>query len=135
MPMRTYAAEQASILLSRLAFRVNRTMKLADAESVHDLRVTTRRFSQCLRVFDEFFPSRERKRIEQRLRRIRSMAAEVRNRDVALALLKQAGVPAKAALVARLAKERKQATEELGARLERLKRREFSKKWRKRLKL
>lgn len=132
MPMRAYVTEQASALLRRLVFRAKRVMKLPDADAVHDLRVAIRRFTQCLRVFAQFFPSAETKKIRVRLRWVLRLAAEVRDRDIALALWKEAGLPS-ASVAARLARERKQAGERLVGGLRRLEERDFSRKWRRRL--
>ena len=62
-------------------------------------------------------------------------AAEIRNRDVALALLGEAGHTGRSQLIALLARERVQAEAELAALLKRWSRREFSAKWRARLDL
>ena len=134
MKIRAYAATQVSSLLGRLVFRINRVLKSSDPEAVHDLRVVIRRFAQGLRVFGPLLRSAEAKRIRRRLRRIASAAAEVRNRDVALQLCTEAGVPAEG-LIAGLREEREQARQRLIKRLGRLRRRDFSRKWRKRLRL
>ncbi len=131
--MSKYAAEQASALLGRLAFRVSRTARRADAHAVHDLRAAIHRFAQSLRVFGEFLPKGECKKIRRRLRRMGRAAAEVRNRDVALALCKEAGLPSTAAITSKLTEERKEAERELIVRLGRLAQRDFSRKWRQRL--
>lgn len=55
--MRKYATEHTSTLLRRLAYHMNRVGRSADSDSVHDLRVAIRRFTQSLRVFAPFFPS------------------------------------------------------------------------------
>ena len=133
MRMQKYAVEQTSALLARLAFRVCRTARRADAHSVHDLRVAIHRFAQSLRLFGEFLPKGECKKIRRRLRRIARAAAEVRNRDVALALCKEAGLPSTAAAASKLREERKEAEQKLIARLGRLAGRDFSRRWRQRL--
>ena len=56
--MQRYAREQASTLLRRLAFRMNRAAKVRDADSIHDLRVAIRRFEQCLQIFHQFLSGR-----------------------------------------------------------------------------
>lgn len=132
MPMRAYVAEQSAALLRRLVFRAKRVEKLPDADAVHDLRVAIRRFTQCLRVFAQFFPGAEAKKIRRRLQKVLRLAAEVRDRDIALALWKEAGLPS-AGVAARLARERKQAGERLVEGLRRLEERNFSRKWRRRL--
>ena len=133
MRMSKWAVEQASTLLGRMAFRVSRTAKRADAESVHDLRVAIHRFTQSLRLFADFLPENECKKIRRRLRRISRTAAEVRDRDIALALCKEAGLSSNAAAARKLMEGRKKAEQELVARLNRFVRRDLSRKWRRRL--
>jgi len=124
-----YARERASTLLRRLAFRMNRAAKLHDPDSIHDLRVAIRRFEQCLRVFGQFFSSGHRKKIHRRLRKIMKLSGQVRNLDIALTLLKKAGVPAASALPARLRQQRKQAQVELLAVFDGWSRHGQSRKW------
>ena len=133
--MEKYARDQASLRLNRLAFELRRAAKSPDADSIHDLRVSIRRFTQCLKTFSQFFPSKEAKKVRRRLRTILKLAAEVRDRDIALELLAKApGNPA-SQISARLARDRKQAEEELAGALARWRRREFSLKCRNRLQL
>ena len=135
MQMRAYAVEQATALLGHLAFRVGPAVKRADPDSIHELRVAIRRFARCLRAFGQFFPGRESKKIRQRLRRIMDLSAEVRDRDVALDLCKKAGLPSDAPVLARLKQERQLTQQKLATKLVRLRTRDFSRRWRKRLKL
>ncbi len=133
--MDRFARDWAASRLGRFVFEVRRALKSADADSVHDLRVSIRRLSQCLRIFPEFFPAPETKRIRRRLRRIMKLAAEVRNRDIAVELLAKASLGSRSSLVARLAEDRKLGERALAAELRRLARRDFSSKWRARLQL
>lgn len=135
MQMRLYAVEQAATLLGRVAFRANRAVKVANPDSIHDLRVAIRRFVQCLLVFRQFFPRRERKKIRRRLRRIMRIAAEVRNHDIAIDLCKKGGLPTDTALASRLKQHRELAKQQLAAQLTRLGKRDFSRKWRRKLQL
>lgn len=129
--MQRYARERASTLLRRLAFRMNRAARLRDADSIHDLRVAIRRFEQCLHIFDQFFPGH--KKIHRRLHKIMELSGEIRNRDIALDLLKQGGVPARSALPVRLLRERKEFQGELMASFDRWGERNLSRKWGSRL--
>lgn len=133
--IRNYALEQGSTLLRRLAFRISRAPKLQDPESIHDLRVAVRRFQQYLRVFHQFFPRGEMKRIRRRLRKIMNLSAEVRNRDIALELLRQAGAPADGNLRTKLARQRQKTVRHLAGGLEEWRGRDPSRKWRLRLEL
>jgi CHAD domain-containing protein len=135
MEMRRFTAEHVATLLRRLAFRMNRAARSGNPESLHDLRVTIRRFSEALRIFQEFFPHRKAKKIRRRLRNIMDLAAEIRNRDIALGILREAGIPAGAPLLTSLAQERKQAKERLTSHLRRRSLRDIVPEWRRRLDL
>ncbi len=78
----------------------------ADVDSVHDLRTSIRRLSECLRGFEELFPGGEAGRLRRRLRKLMQLAAEVRNRDIARELFLKANVPSDDALFQRLKTER-----------------------------
>jgi len=131
--MQGYARDQASTLLRRLAFRLNRAAKVRDADSIHDLRVAIRRFEQCLRIFHQFLAGGHRKKIRRRLRKIMQLSGEIRNRDIALDLLKQAGVPAGSALSLRLLRERQKSQSELLASFDRWGEGDLLRKWGSRL--
>jgi len=123
--MRDYARLQTAILLRRLAYQLNHAAHHSDADSIHDVRVAIRRLSRCLRVFAPFFPGDSWKKIRRRLR----------DRDIALQLLAEAGIPPRAGVATRLAAERRKASRELLFEIRRWKSRNFSRKWRSRLEL
>src|SRR5260370_29156551 len=106
--MREFALQQTAVLLRRLAFEVNRAAKNGDRAAVHDLRVAIRRFSRGLRLFAQFYPAGSRKKIRRQLAGLMQAAGRVRDRDIALQLLAEAGVPSQAAVVAGLEDERPQ---------------------------
>jgi CHAD domain-containing protein len=133
--MREYAVQQTAILLRRLAFQVNRAAKNGDAEAIHDLRVAIRRFSRALRAFAQFFPDGSGKKVRRQLARVMDAAASVRDRDIALELLAQAGIPPRSAIATRLGSERRHASHELRLELRRWRTRSFSRKWRNQLEL
>jgi len=133
--MRDYARLQTAILLRRLAYQLNRAARNGDADSIHDLRIAIRRLSRCLRVFAPFFPGDSCKKIRRRLATLMEATGRVRDRDIALQLLAEAGIPPRAAIAARLAAERRKASHELLLEIRRWKRRSFSRKWRSRLEL
>ncbi len=134
MSIRDHAAEQASILFARFTSCASRAVKGPDARTVHDLRVAIRRLSQCLRVFHELFPEKEVERVRTRLRRIMKLAADVRDQDVAIDLLRQAGAAPDSTLLVGLARRRKQAERNLTAALVALKNKDFFGKERRRMK-
>lgn len=133
--LREFARLQTAVLLRRLAFEVNRAAKNVDDAGVHDLRVTVRRFSHALRVFAQFYPGRTAKKIRRRLTDLMEAAGGVRDRDIALMLLLEAGVPPDSGLAVRLASERRQAAARLAEELRRFRTGNLSRKWRNRLEL
>ncbi len=90
--MRQFALEQIAQLLARLAEEVEHAKTARDEEAVHDLRVAIRRFGRSLRVFSQFVSRRVVKKIKKQLRHIMDLTGEVRDRDIALELLKQAEI-------------------------------------------
>jgi CHAD domain-containing protein len=133
--MREYARLQTAILLRRLAFQVNRAARSDDQDTIHDLRVSIRRLSACLRVFRQFFPSRPCRKVRGRLSELMHAAGRVRDRDIAIALLVESGAPRRSAAVRRVEAERRDAGAELAAGIQRWRGRNFSRKWRVRLEL
>ena len=131
--MQSYAREQASTLLRRLAFRMNRAAKVRDADSIHDLRVAIRRFQQCLQIFHQYLSGGHKKKIRRRLQKIMELSGEIRNRDIALDLLKQSGFPLRSSLSARLLRERREAQSKLLASFDRWGERDLFRKWGSRL--
>jgi CHAD domain-containing protein len=133
--MRDYARLETANLLRRVALQVNRAARSCDADSIHDLRVAIRRLSRCLRVFSQFYPEGSWKRIRKQLAGIMRLTGEVRDRDIALGLLADAGVSRRAAVAARLRSERSRTGQELLLEIRRWRRSGFSHKWRARLEL
>jgi CHAD domain-containing protein len=127
--MQRYAREQTAALLLRVTFRMNRASKVRDADSIHDLRVAIRRFKQSLDIFHQFLSSGHKKKIRRQLRKIMELSGEVRNRDIALDLLKEAGWPTRSPLSARLLRERKGIHGELLALFDQWGDRDLSRKW------
>lgn len=133
--MRRYAGDRTADLLRRAAFQANRAGRLKDEESVHDLRVAIRRLTHALRLFSQFFPRAEVRRLRRRLAAVLDTAAAVRDCDVALNLVQAAGIPADSPLTTELNRRRSLAEHELLEALAGWKRHEFEKKWRRRLEL
>jgi len=133
--MREYVRLQTAILLRRLAYQVGRAARSGDAETIHDLRVAIRRFSRCLRVFSKYYPGNSWKKIRSRLRELMQCAGTVRDIDIALELMRAAGLEDNAGLASRLKADRQRAHRELLQEIRRWKTRGFSKQWRGRLDL
>jgi CHAD domain-containing protein len=133
--MREFARWQTSRLLRRLSAEVSQAARSVGADAIHDLRVAIRRMNGCLRLFAQFYPDGSRKDLQKQLKALMRDSGEVRDRDIAMALLADAGVPAASAAARRLAAERKEAARQLRAELKRWKGRGFARDWRKRLEL
>jgi CHAD domain-containing protein len=133
--MREYVVFQTGILLRRVASQMIKATHTADADAVHDLRVTIRRLSRCLRVFAQFYPGGARKQLRRRLADLLSVCGGVRDRDIAIGLLRKAGVAANSPLVRRLGAERRAGGRELQLELQRWKPRGFTRRWRNQLEL
>ena len=133
--MRKHAVAQGTNLLGKLAFRVNRVAKSPAPQAVEQMRAAMRRFSYCLRILEDFFPPGRARKVRKQLRVAGRLAAEVRHHDVALELARRAGLQPESALCERLQEERRRAAEDLALSIERWRQRDFSRRWRKRLRL
>lgn len=135
MTIRDYAVEQVAKRLGRLAFEIRRAQRKMDDEAVHDLRVSIRRLSQALRVFANLLPAGEARKVRKRLGTVMKLAGVVRDLDVARAMIAGAALEGTDALSARLAEERKEARRELLEEVRRFAERDFTSRWRQRLRL
>lgn len=133
VPMRSYAEAQANTLVRRLAYQVNRTVKRADADSIHDLRLAVRRLSQCLETFAGLFPKGAAKKVAGRVDQIRKLAGGVRNHDIAIEYLEKSG--GSAGLIDKLRRERRDSVRDLLKKLDAWNKREPWRKWRTRLEI
>jgi CHAD domain-containing protein len=112
MPIEAYAAAQLSELLERLGKYARALARRPNAEKIHSLRIALRRTLETLRVFKSLFPSGQVKKTRRRLKRLLAASGEVRDRDIALDLLKQAGASGHA-LHRQIASERRTAVTKL----------------------
>src|ERR1041384_4280770 len=110
---RQFAVEQAHKLLGKLAFQISRTLKSRDPNSVHDLRVSIRRFSQALAVHEVCFSARHVKKIRRRLKAMMIPAGQVRDYDIAIKLLSKSKLAEAAGWRSQFQNQRKQAEREL----------------------
>jgi len=133
--MHEYAHWQTATLLRRLVKEASKTARSSDADAIHDLRVAIRRLSGCLKLFARFYPDRGRKGLRRELKQMMKACGDVRDKDIALALLADAGAPATSAVVRRLASDRKDAARKLGTVLKRWRDGRFPRQWRTRLEL
>ena len=127
---RKFASEHAQKLLGQLAFEINRVAKSRDPDSVHDLRVSLRRFSQTLHLFRDCFPGRKMHKIDLRVKRVMRSADELRIFDTTLRLLSKARRSGSSALRSKLQARRKESERLLVGLLKRWTERKSSVKWR-----
>jgi CHAD domain-containing protein len=106
--------------------------KPKDADAIHDLRVSIRRLSRELQVFEAWFEPAQVKRIRGRLRKLMEHCAAVRNCDVAMEVLRAAGWRSPE-LLAGLEEERRRTREVLARKLASWHRRDRVREWRKHL--
>jgi len=112
-PISRYALRETLGRQKRLTAASRRAAKHPqDAEAIHGLRVSIRRFTQCLRIFDQLLDPAAPKQLRKRLRKLMDRCAAARNCDVALDLLGQVGL-AKSPSVSKLQKARTQAERDL----------------------
>ncbi|HEY1759543.1 MAG TPA: CHAD domain-containing protein [Bryobacteraceae bacterium] len=106
------AEAKARERLRILAVNLRRAAKdPGDPDSIHDLRVSIRRFKQVLRVFDGLFSHSPRMR--RGLREIMDLCGAARNCDIASDVLDAAGVPLDHGLRKRLKQYRAHAGRDL----------------------
>src|SRR5690242_20084842 len=116
--MREFAHQQTGILMRRFGLQVNRAARAADAETIHDLRVAIRRLNRCLRVFAQFYSGPSWKKMRRRLKDLMDACGRVRDRDIALELLSNAGFPPDSIVALRLKLERAEALHRLQTELQ-----------------
>ncbi len=131
--MRNFVRAQTRSRLKKLQQELKRAAaKPKDPEAIHDLRVAIRRFAQCVRGFGQFFDPDHARKARRQLRKLMKHCGEVRNRDVVIHLLQEAGL-AEAPAVARLEQQRLGAEKDLVCALSRWPRNRAD-EWKKRLK-
>ncbi len=101
-----YGLKRTASLLQKLSSEMERVTRDPDADAVHDVRVAIRRFSQALKVFQDFLPARGAKRIRRDLRHMIDAAGAVRDRDIAAGLIKRLAGPPGETLRAAVLQER-----------------------------
>jgi CHAD domain-containing protein len=104
-----FARAQMRIRLNHVVIQARLATKHpGDPDAIHALRVSIRRFTQCLRTFRHLFQAGLLKRLRRRMRKLLDLCAAVRTYDVAMEVLRQAG-SASPTLDSRLASARAEA--------------------------
>jgi CHAD domain-containing protein len=133
--MREYARLETKALLQRLAIQVDRGAGSPEADSVHDLRVAIRRLSRCVGVFAQFYPRQSGRKLRQQLSTLMDAAGAVRDLDVAIALLGEAGLSRRTAAVVRLNCDRRKQSRAFVTEVRHWKSRRLPRGWRHKLEL
>jgi CHAD domain-containing protein len=112
LPAPHFARHETERLLKHVLEEAGRVLTQPDEDAVHDLRVAIRRFSQAVRIFANLLPGPARK-MRKRLRRLLAVAATVRDLDVGIALLTQAGLAPEEPVLTEMQNERRVACHRL----------------------
>ena len=133
--MRQFVQSETAALLEKFSTKLEAAAGSADAHAIHDLRVSIRRLSRCLRVFSEYYPGHSWKKARKQLSKLMDFAGAARDCDIAIELLAEAKVPTSSPLIAKLQKRRQEAGEDLQKASQRWKDAGITKKWHKKLDL
>lgn len=106
LPAREFARRETLARCERVLSEIDRISRNAGEDEVHDLRVSIRRFSQAVRIFEPLLPKRARK-IVKRARILLTAAGEVRDLDVGVERLLKLGVPEQDPLIVSMHESRR----------------------------
>ncbi|MBL8221610.1 MAG: CHAD domain-containing protein [Bryobacterales bacterium] len=113
MILRDYAGKKIAELENRVRTEAAKTLANGSADAIHDLRVSIRRLTQALRALESVIGKQQAKQTRRKLRKWMNAAAEIRNRDIALELLEDAGITDDSPVVERVKAGRDAAHEQL----------------------
>jgi CHAD domain-containing protein len=105
----------------------------ADNDAIHDLRVASRRFGQCLRIFEPLLDAGAAAKIRGKIRKLMDRCGAARNCDITLELLREAGIANRSKAVAQVQERRRDAELALIRHLKRWRHRDILESWSKRL--
>jgi len=92
-PISKYARNETRTCLRHFKTNLRQAAKHSDdPDAIHDLRVSIRRLTQCFRIFRDLLDPAPVKKLRRRLHKIMEYCGDVRNRDIALELLKECGL-------------------------------------------
>jgi CHAD domain-containing protein len=112
LPLGSFCRKEARARLRDVKREMLRGRRDQQPDTVHDLRVSIRRFSTVLQVLPECFPAKRSHKARKRLKRILKAAGAVRDRDIALSLVESPQLAAEDG-GGSLVEERDQAAREL----------------------
>lgn len=131
----SYVRDLSAARLHKVQQEMRRLTGSTTPEDVHALRVAVRRFQSCLRTFHSLFPKKEGRKVRERIRKLMSLTADVRDRDIAVSLGVESGLPVEGLLLRTWREEREEALQRLLSTLHRMDAKGTPDKWRKRLEL
>ncbi len=135
-PLSKFALARTRGRLKRVTTEIARATKHPkNPETAHDLRVAIRRFTQCLRTFDELLDPGPSKKIRKKLRTLMKLCGAKRDYDVGLGVLAKAGLPAEHPTFARFQEHRDRGMRELARALQKKHKWDVTDRWRKQLAL
>jgi CHAD domain-containing protein len=102
--MRQFVQSETAVLLEKFSAKLEAAAGSGDAHAIHDLRVSIRRLSRCLRVFSEYYPGHSWKKVRKQLSELMDYAGAVRDCDISIELLAEAKVPVSSSLIVTLQK-------------------------------
>ena len=130
-----FSAEQSGGFLRSLTLQTAHALKFAGIEAVHDLRVAIRRFRQVAKILKPWLPREESRLLRRELKELMGKAGSVRDRDIALHLLRTIEVPKNRRILSELHAARAASAHALHECLHDFQLRDTSAAWRRALKL
>lgn len=130
-----FSAEQSTGFLRALNLQAARALKFPGIEAVHDLRVAVRRFRQISKILKPWLPREESRLLRRELKELMGRAGWVRDRDIALDLLRAIEVPKNRRIVSELHQVRATSAHALHECLHDFQLRDTGAAWRRALKL
>lgn len=127
--MSDFVREQTVSRLESLDQALEAAANEATADAIHDLRVASRRFVQCLRAFSARLDSKAAGKIRRRVRKLLDRCGAVRNCDIAMELLRDVGLTEQAPAFLELREKRQEAEAALAKQLRRWRKRNISHDW------
>jgi CHAD domain-containing protein len=87
--MERFAKRQISALADALAADFRSATTRLDKKAIHQMRVSIRRFTQSIDVFEQYLPPGAVKKVRKPLRKVMRLSSAVRDLDIGLKYLKK----------------------------------------------
>jgi CHAD domain-containing protein len=104
-----------------------------DEDTIHDLRVSIRRLRECLRTFEQLYPPAARKEIRKELKGLMKSAERLRSADIAVDLLKKAGLDEADSHIREISQQRAEDVKALAEKMTLLSSQPYAQTWRRAL--